>query len=164
MVKGGATWANDQLLTPGLTNLASYYDGNLLVTHTNALWELQPVEVVARPVPARQSAAVADVEAQVFAEEGVDVAAMQSWLRSNNLALVVSRNVTTRDRADREQPFNLRISGSGTQTLGTNTAKIYDVRHIQFFQADQLRGLTFATATPAPGRRVLATPLHDAIG
>jgi hypothetical protein len=101
------------------------------------------------------------VEAQVFAEEGVDIAAMQAWLAANSLALLVSRNVTTRDHADREQPFNLRVPGTATQTLGTNTGTVYDVRYIQFFQADQLRGLTFGTTTPAPGRRVLATPLHE---
>ncbi len=162
--KSGATWTTNQYLTPGLTNAATWWSGNTLVTQTNGLWELQPVEVMARPVPPRQNAPVADVEAQVFNEEGVDITEMQGWLRSNALALVISRNVTTRDRADREQPFNLRISGTTTQTLGTNTGRIYDVRHIQFFQADQLRGLTFATATPVPGRRVLATPLHDAVG
>lgn len=130
------------------------------MTQTNALWELQPVEVVARPVPPRQYPSVAPIEAQVFAEEGVPVPDMQSWLRTNNLALLVSRNVTVRDRADREQPFNLRVPG-GVQTLGTNTGKIYDIGYIQFLQADQLRGLTFGTTNPVPGRRVLATPMHD---
>jgi hypothetical protein len=154
-------FTNAQLLTVGLTNLAVYWDGTRLVTHTNALWELQPVEVVARPVPPRQYAPVAAVEAQVFAEEGVPVADMQEWLRTNSLALVVSRNVTARDRADREQPFNLRVPG-GVKTLGTNTGKIYDIGYIQFLQADQLRGLTFGTTNPVPGRRVLATPMHDA--
>src|SRR4029077_17124839 len=85
---------------------------------------------------------------------------MQSWLRANNLALVGSRNVTARDRADREQPYNLRVPG-GVQTLGTNTGKVYDIGYIQFLQADQLRGLTFGTTNPVPGRRVLATPMHD---
>jgi hypothetical protein len=101
------------------------------------------------------------VEAQVFAEEGVPIADMQAWLRSNNLALLISRNVTMRDRADREQPFNLRVPG-GVQTLGTNApGGIYDISYIQFMQADQLRGLTFGTTNPAPGRRVLAVPMHD---
>ena len=85
---------------------------------------------------------------------------MQDWLRANNLALLVSRNVTSRDRADREQPFNLKIPG-GVQTLGTNTGKVYDIGYIQFLQADQLRGLTFGSTNPVPGRRVLATPMHD---
>jgi hypothetical protein len=70
--------------------------------------------------------------------------------------------VTTRDHADREQPFNLRIAGTTTQTVATNNSgQIYDIRYLQFMQADQLRGLTFGTTNPVPGRRVLAKPLHD---
>lgn len=72
----------------------------------------------------------------------------------------MSRDVTRRDRADRQQPFNLRIPG-GVQTLGTNSGRIYDLAYIQFQQADQLRGLTLATASPVPGRRVLAKPMHE---
>jgi hypothetical protein len=160
--KSGATWTTNQYLTPGLTNLAIYWSGSTLVTHTNALWELDPVEVFSRSVPARQTATVGDIENQVFTEEGVELSAMQTWLRSNNLALVVSRNVTTRDHADREQPFNLRIAGTTTQTVATNNSgRIYDIRYLQFMQADQLRGLTFGTTTPVPGRRVLAKPFHD---
>jgi hypothetical protein len=124
---------------------------------------LQPVEVVARPIPPRQLTAIDAVEKSVLDEEGIDVNVFQTWLRTNNLALVVSRNVTTRDRADREQPFNLRVAGTTNQTLGTNAGKIYDIRYLQFMQADQLRGLTFGTTNPVPGRRVVATTLHDSI-
>src|SRR5262249_49154196 len=155
-------YTNAQLLTPGLTNLASYWSGTTLVTHTNGLWELQPVEVVSRPVPPRQTSSVAAVEMQVLAEEGVPLADLQAWLRSNDLALVVSRNVTARDRADREQPFNLRVPG-GVQTLATNNnGQVYDIAYIQFYQADQLRGLTYGTTNPVAGRRVLASPMHEA--
>ena len=153
-------WLASSNLTAGFNPTITYWNGNTRVTQTNGLWELQPVEVVSRSVPVRQSASVAAVESQVFGEEGVDVAYMQSWLRSNNLALLVSRNVTMRDRADKEQPYNLRVPG-GTQTLGTNTGKIYDIAYIQFMQADQLRGLTRGGAGPVPGRRVLAMPMHD---
>ena len=153
-------WFAATNLTSGFTNTISYWAGNTHVTHTNGLWELQPVEVVSNQVPAQLSASVASIEAQVFAAEGVDIPVMQAWLRSNNLALLVSRNVTMRDRADREQPFNLRVPG-GVQTLGTNTGKIYDIAYIQFLQGDQLRGLTFGTTNPVPGRRVLAMPMHD---
>lgn len=153
-------WTNAQFLTGGITNAMTYWKDTTLVTYTNALWELEPVEVVARSIPNRQQASVAPIEAQVFAEEAVTIAEMQSWLRSNDLALVVTRNVTSRDRADREQPYNLRVPG-GVQTLGTNIGKIYDINSIQFLQADQLRGLTFNSTNPIPGRRVLAVPLHD---
>jgi hypothetical protein len=69
----------------------------------------------------------------------------------------VSRNVTTRDRADRQQPFNLRVPG-GAQTLGA-AGKVYDVRYLQFYQADQIRGLGGPTS-PNPGRRPLAQVMH----
>ena len=112
-------------------------------------------------IPARASAPVAAIEAQVFAEEGVDLPVMQSWLRANNLALLVSRNVTARDRADREQPFNLRVPVPNGAITTNNSGKIYDIAYIQFMQADQLRGLTFGATNPVPGRRVLAMPMHD---
>ena len=161
LTNNNGTWFAATNLTSGFTNVVSYWSGSTRVTHTNGLWELQPVEVISNKVPARLSASVAPVEAQVFAEEGVDVPAMQAWLRSNDLALLVSRNVTMRDRADREQPFNLRVPGPGGAITTNNNGKLYDIAYIQFLQADQLRGLTFGTTNPVPGRRVLAMPMHD---
>lgn len=165
MQKSGNFYVSGTLLTPGLTNGVTFYRGNTLVTYTNLLWELDPVEVRSVVKPARYSVPIAAVEQQVFAEEGVDVSKLQAFLRANNLALIVSRNVTTRDHADRQQPYNLHIAGTATQTLGTNppspgNVKIYDISHIQFFEADQVRGLTGGGSTPLPGRRVLPTPLN----
>jgi hypothetical protein len=91
----------------------------------------------------------------------VDVSAFQSYLRVHQLALIVSRDVTTRDHADRLQPFNLRIAGTAHQTLGAS-GKIYDVGWLQLFQADQLRSLNYGNlATPRAGRRVIAQFLHE---
>ena len=84
---------------------------------------------------------------------------MQSYLRQQGLALIVVHNVTTRDRSDKQQPFNLRVAGTATQTLGAG-GKIYDVSHLQLFQADQIRGLG-GTTDPSQGRRVIAQYLHD---
>jgi hypothetical protein len=105
-------------------------------------------------------------EQQVFAQEGVDVPTFQEYLRVNNLALVVSHNVTKRDRADRQQPFNLRIAGTTNVTWGpTNTGvtnpKLYDISYMQFLQADHRRGYTGGGTNIQPGRRVLATPMHE---
>ncbi len=163
LVQSGATWTTNAFLTPGLTNAASYWNGNTLVTYTNQLWELDPVEVRARSVPVPASNQVASTEQQVFSEEGVDLTAFQAYLRTNNLALIVSRNVTHRDRADRQQPFNLRVAGTTNVTLGTNSGRIYDIEYLQLLQADQRRGLTLGGSTPTAGRRVLATPLHDTV-
>ncbi len=162
------TYTTNEYITSGLTNFSVYYVGGQLVTNSSLFWEVQGAEVVARAMPTNHStASVSAVEAGVFTEEGVPVRDFQSWLRSNDLALVISRNVTARDRADREQPFNLRVPG-GVQTLATNTGvgstnngKIYDITYIQFLQADQLRGLTQGGTNAVPGRRVLATPMHD---
>jgi len=43
------------------------------------------------------------------------------------------------------------------------SAKLFDVAHLQLFQADQVRGLG-GTASPRAGRRVLARAMHDAPG
>jgi hypothetical protein len=169
--QAGGIWLADQPMTPGLSNsvggLVVQYVNGQLVTNAGALWEFDPVEVRASSVPPLLANSINYTEQQVFDEQGVDVALFQKYLRANNLALVVSHNVTKRDRADRQQPFNLRIAGTTNVTWGpTNVAglgganpKLYDIAHIQFLQADQLRG--FGGTTIQPGRRVLATPLHD---
>lgn len=149
------------LLTSGLTNRASYWTPDYLVTHTNLLWELDPVEVVARPRPARIVPHVAAPERAAFAAASVDMELFQKYLRTHDLALIVSRDVTTRDRGDRQQPFNLRVAGTNHQTIGAS-GKIYDVAWMQIFQGDQLRGLNHGTpGNPGNGRRVIAQNLHE---
>jgi len=156
----GGYWIADQTLTSGISKTIRYYDPDVLVNYSGLLWELQPVEVRARPKPARLTYGLLPPEQQAFNRAGVPPSVIQQYLVQNNLAIVVSRNVTTRDAADHQQPFNLRIAGSSVQTLGAG-GKIYDLAHMQFFQADQIRGLSFGSATPVAGRRVLAQLLHD---
>lgn len=86
------------------------------------------------------------------------MSAFKSYMKQNNLALIVSRNVTTRDTADRQQPFNLRVPGSTTQTIGA-PGKIYDASYLQLFQADQIRGIG-GTVAPRDGR-AFAQLLHE---
>ncbi|MEY4384918.1 MAG: hypothetical protein RLY20_201 [Verrucomicrobiota bacterium] len=151
---------NQFLIDTPLTNVATYWDGTTRVTQSNALWELQPVEVRARPVPSPWNPGVAGIEATVFTNASVDLATFQADLANRGLALVVSRNVTARDGNDKQQPYNLRIPG-GTNSIA-NGGKVYDISHLQFLQADFLRGYTNGQGgLPQPGRRVLATPMHD---
>jgi hypothetical protein len=97
-----------------------------------------------------------------FATANVDVTQFQNYLRTHQLALIVSRDVTTRDEADHQQPFNLHVSGSTHQTIGTN-GMVYNVAWLQLFQADQLRGLNYGHPdSPINGRRVIAQNIHDA--
>jgi hypothetical protein len=148
-------------LTPGngLSKPISFWDPDELVSYSGPLWELQPVEVRARPVPPDTTFSSTAPEQDAYAQEGVNEAQFRNWLRQRGLAVVVMRNVTTRDDADAQQPYNLRVPG-GTQSIGSG-GTVYDVTHMQFVQGDQIRGLG-GQANPRPGRRVLAQFLHEA--
>lgn len=158
LTKQGTFFAPSANLTAGIQKTVSWWTPDVLASFNGTLWELDPVEVVARPVPTARTSTLPDVEAQVFAQEDVDVAAFRAWLAENELALIVSRNVTQRDRADRQQPFNLRVPG-GVSAVGA-AGTIYDVTHMQIFQADALRGYG-GTSQPSAGRRLLARPMHQ---
>ena len=162
MVFSNGYYVPGPLLTPGLTNNVTWWNPDELVTITNqALWEFDPVEVVARARPARRLPAIPSPEAAQFAAAGVDPVQFKNWLQLHNLALIITRDVTTRDHADFQQPFNLRIATSTHQTVG-HSGIIYPVEWLQLFQADQLRSLNFGYPdSPRPGRRVLARQMHD---
>ncbi len=147
-------------LTAGIRKTVSYWDPDERVTYSGELWELDPVEVRARPAPPARTAAFEPPERGIFEQEGVNPEAFRSWLSANGLAVMVSRNVTTRDEADRQQPFNLQVAGGGASTTGS-AGRLYAVSHLQIFQADQVRGLG-GVDEPRPGRRVLSRVLHDA--
>ena len=161
--RDGDYFVPDEPLTGGISKTIWWWDPDVRVDYSGELWELNPVEVRARPRPTRRTSELQEPEAAVLAEQGVDETALRDYLTSNNLALVVSRDVTTRDQGDRQQPFNLRIAGTETQTASSD-GKLYDISHLQFFQADQLRGIGLTSpddTTPRPGRRVLARHMHD---
>ena len=155
----GSWYVAGATLTPGISKSVTWYDPDVLVTYSGPLWELDPVEVRARTRPSHAATPLSASVQQVFAQQNVTVSDLQAYLRQQKLALIVSNNVTTRDRNDKQQPFNLRVAGTSTQTLGAS-GKIYDISHLQLFQADQIRGLG-GTLSPSAGRRVIAQYLHD---
>lgn len=153
-------WGPDQTLTNGIQKTIWYWSPDYKITYNNVtLWELQPVEVVARTKPARRAPHLPAQEQTAIANAGVVVNTLVAWMQQNNLALMVSRNVTQRDDFDRQQPFNLQVPNGGAQTIGAS-GKIYPVQYLQLFQADLIRGLG-GIQDPRDGRRVLAQYLHD---
>jgi hypothetical protein len=122
----------------GIQKSVSWWSPDVLRSYNGVLWELEPVEVVARTRPTPRTASVESVEQQVLAEESVNEVALTTWLKANDLALIVTRNQTSRDRADTVQPQNLRVPG-GVQTTANN-GRVYAIAHYQIFQADQVRG------------------------
>ena len=146
-------WEAGAPLTGGISKSISYWSPDVMFTYSGELWELNPVEVRSRPRPPAAVESLAGPEQQMLDQAGVLLAELQAYLKINNLALIVSRDVTTRDDMDLQQPFNLAVAGGGAATGGEGTQ--YEVAYMQIFQADQLRGWL------NPGRRVLAQPLHE---
>ena len=146
-------------LTAGITRNLQWWNPDSQLSYSGAMWELQPVELRVRTRPTPRTTPLDSIEANVFAQAGVDVPGFQAYLRQYNLALIVSRNITSRDAADKQQPFNLRVTGTSTQTTGAS-GTVYDVAHLQLFQGDQLRGYG-GVNDPQPGRRVVARALHE---
>lgn len=164
LVKNGDYWTADTALTPGISKNIEYWDPDFQVTYNGPLWELQPVELVARErPPTTRHPALETPEARVFAETGVAVEEFQRFLKDNNLALIVMRNVTSRDDADQQQPYNLKVDGSATQKQVDEAEKQYLVKYLQLFQGDQIRGIGMMSENDAPraGRRVLAQRMHE---
>lgn len=144
----------DQPLTSGIQKSLTWWSPDVLVTYDGPLWEVEPVEVRPRLRPIRRFEPLDTPEAKILSDESVDEPTLRKWLVEQNLSLIVSRNVTSRDRSDLQQPYNLSVPG-GTKTIG-KPGKVYDVAYMQIFQADQIRGYG-----NRPGRRPLAVPLHD---
>ena len=156
-------WTAGTPLTNGIAKSISYWSPDELITYTGNLWELNPVEVRARTAPPLSSAPpLAAPEQQMVTQAGVNLAALQTYLVQHDLALAVVRNVTERDDFDLQQPFNLQVP-SGVQTVNPNSPGTnYSVTSLQFFQGDQLRGMTGCCGDePLAGRRVIAQFLHD---
>jgi len=144
-------------LTGGIKKDIRYWtDAATPVQYFGNLNEHDAIEVRGRPRPVSRKMTVADVEKRVLSDEGVNETELRTWLQSKNLALIVSRNVTLRDRADVSQPYNLRVPG-GVQNV-PKSGTVYDISGLQIFQGDLTRGYGNGASK---GRRVYARPVHN---
>ena len=167
-LQGNGFYTPGTSLTGGIPAAVSYWNPDNMIQWTGTLWEISPVEIRPRPIPATLTTPLEQPELNAFEQANVNVQQFRQYLAEHSLAVIVSRDVTTRDKADKQQPFNLRIPG-GVSHIVNASKKIYDVSHLQLYQADQIRGLG---GTPDPnnpalvvggreGRRVLARKMHD---
>lgn len=142
-------------LTPGIQKTVSWWtDAASPRQFSGTLWEIEAVEVVSRtPPPATGHPQIPAPESAVLASEGVSEAALRDWLRRNDLALIVTRNQTSRDRGDTQQPYNLRVPGGESTTRGSG--RVYDISHYQIVQANLVRGY----GSGINGRRPVAQPM-----
>lgn len=144
-------------LTDGIQVDVTWWTPDVQAHYAGPLWELQPAEVRKRDRPPAPVNELASQESSVFSELGLSPDKLRAWMTSHEVALIVTRNVTQRDAAERDQPFNLRVPSGVSSKVGSD--KVYDVTHMQMFQADLVRGYG-DPASPQPGRRVLARPMH----
>ena len=159
---GSPYWTVAERLIPsGISKSVSYWDNYpyTQASYSGPLWEMDPVEVVARSRPARHMTPLPAIEQQILTDElggqaGID--RLRAFLVANDLAMIVSRNVTR--RADKQQDFNLKIFGSTTQTAQPGATPI-EIAYMQLFQGDLIRGYSNFHG----GRRPIAQLMHDAV-
>jgi len=161
LTKQGDYFVPDQYLTSGISKAVSWYDPDTLKSYNGALWELQPIALTMRSRPARRASQIPSIEQTIFDEEGVSLPALQQKLKERGEALIISRNITTRDQADKQQPFNLQVRDTTTKTA-TQTGTLFRVNEMQIVQGDLVRGYS-RNNQPSPGRRVLPRFLHDSL-
>jgi hypothetical protein len=157
--EGSGYFVYEAPLTEGIVDEVTYFSNQQFedVTYTGEMWELDPVEVVARPEPPAITFEVPKIEQAVIdqlmvASGGMD--ALRKYLADNGYALLISRNVTR--RADDQQPYNLAVPGGASTVAEGETPE--EVDFIQFYQADQVRGYT----EHRDGRRPVPRPMHSA--
>ena len=157
ITKSGTYFSANTPVTSGISKSVSFWSPDQMISYNGPLWEMMAVELKSRTRPQAPVQKIPDIEASVIASMGVSMDELTNYLRSQNLALVVSRDLTSRDRNERQQPTNLRVSGTNTQSL-PNSGKIYDISHLDFFQGDLIRGYSNGNSN---GRRVLAQKMHS---
>ena len=155
----------EKVIPTGITKTISYWDNQpyTQINYSGRLWELDPVEVRARPRPAKHVEPLPAIETQILSEElggTAGIAKFREFLQARNLALVVSRDVTR--RGDKQQEFNLKVFGSAKQTSDGSTPTI-EMSHMQFFQGDLIRAYSNYGSGSNRGRRPLAQVMRDGL-
>lgn len=123
------------------------------VTYSGPMWELFPVEVVARPIPTPKTEPLETPEKNVLVDKlgsEAGIVSLRQWMSDNNLALIVVRDSTK--RADKQQPFNLKVADSAHQSAAPGSTPT-EIDYMQILNAEYLRTYGSATgSTPEAGR------------
>ena len=157
---------NTAITGAGILKSVSWWSPDELYTYNGLLWEIYPVEVRARALPTISTLNIETVDPSkqaLFTSSGVNLHDFRKFLSRNNLSVLAIRDVASRDDQDQQQPFNLKVSGNAHQTVSNipdQASPIYNVKHLQSFQNDLVRGIG-GINTPKVGRRGLARFLHD---
>lgn len=142
-------------LTPGIVKHVRWWtDAETPKEYLGELNETDAVEIRPRKRPETPLMKTDPIEKMVLDEEGINEEELQNWMKEKKLALIVSRNVTMRDKTDVGQPFNLRVPG-GVENIPTK-GKVYDISKLQIFQGELTRSYEKQN-----GRRVYSRPVRN---
>jgi hypothetical protein len=144
----------------------NYFFPSRQSTYSGPMWELFPVEVVPRTPPVPTQEHLQAPEHAVLLNRLGSASAIEDlrdWLRSENKALIIVRDSTV--RADRQQPFNLKVAWSTHQNTEVGQTPT-EVGYLQLLIARYLRAYNHSSwNAPAPsstsGRRPIARPVPD---
>jgi hypothetical protein len=153
--------AGTTLTGAGIHKTLSWFTPDTEASYSGLLWEIEPVEVVARTPPNAKTLLIDPIEKSVLTELQVNEAELREWMKTRKLALIVTRNQTSRDRNDRAQPFNLQVPG-GIKTVASGSAGTgvtYNISHYQILQANQVRGYDNYSNADG-GLRPIAQPMN----
>ena len=149
--------SNPLLGSPIQRTIIYWGDSEQTLSNSVEMSETGVVEIVQRAKPKTlKKHPINPIEKSILDEEGVNEQELREWMKQNNLALIIIRNMTARDAADRQQPFNLQVP-NGVKTASA-PGKVYDISHFQIFAGELIRGYA---GNEVSGRRTLATPLRD---
>lgn len=146
-----------EALTKGLKKNITWWNGSNWVKFNDNLWELDAVELRPRTQSTRATTQLEAPERAIFQEENINEMQLRQWLTQQKLALIITRDQTSRDQADLQQPFNLAVA-NGVKTVSKirPNGKLYTISHFQILQAEQIRAYP-----DRPGRRNLAQIIKD---
>lgn len=103
---GGGLLTAGAELKPGISQSISFRNPDQMVGYNGALWERSPAVVRARSAPASTSEPpLAAAELTAFAAAGLAPSTFRRLLARNGLRLIVVRNNSSRDDADRQQLY-----------------------------------------------------------
>lgn len=154
----GSSTPSAYLLNVPIVESITYFENQRYrtVEYNGPMWELQPVSVASRPRPTPSHTDLPAIEQTILEDElggSAGITELKEYLEANNLALVVSRDVTI--RADKQQDYNLKVAWSDHENAEDGeTPK--EIGWMQFFAGNQVRGYDIRQ-----GRRVLAQPMTD---
>lgn len=147
--------AGENLNNTNIVKSLQWYSKKGLASFSGALWELNPVEVIERQRPQTRKGTIADKEQEVLKNSATDEKKLQAYLEKNNLAVIVMRDLTHRDAADKQQPYNLQVTGTEKKSA-TNKGTPYFISHLQILQGNNVRAYGKALSTEIkPGRRII---------